>query len=57
MRGRAEGIVLRGSMFWHNDPYVLALSLSRVFVGCLWVRGGRGRFRGVIRVITHAWQR
>lgn len=53
--GRAEGIILQGSTLWHNDPYVSRLSLSSVFAGCLWVMGGRGQFRWVIRVITHAW--
>lgn len=39
-------------VFWHNDPcvlqFVIEWSVCRRAVG-------RGRFRGVIRVITHAW--
>lgn len=42
-------------MLWHNDPYVLGLSLSGEFVCCLWVTGERGGFRGLIRAITHGW--
>lgn len=49
----AGWIILQGSMLWHNDPYVLSLSLSGEFAFCLWVMGEIGGFRGVIRAITH----